>query len=224
MLNRPAAWYQVVRILAVLVLATLPLTCNVFTSAKYISAATGTAAARVAEWNVDVDDSKWPARKKTISPIPLNAITTGHPLVLFFEGVTSGGALIKKNASFPLELINDSEVSARYKVKTLVAAPAGDGPGGKGNIDDYILFYDLDGDYASIYDDALDPAVTGTTINAAGVITIAGAGVGGAALVIEPADNGIILAPGEGSRTVDVVIKPCTFTDLEFWLYIEQVN
>jgi len=209
-------------ILFIATLATLPLTSLSLTNAKYIAATGGSAAARVAKWEVDVDILNLPAKPIKISPIPYDATEAGHPLVLFFEGVTKGGEWIKKNASFPLEIINDSEVTARYKVKTLVKAPAGDGPDGKGNIDDYIFLYDLGGAYDAMYDNYDYDDIT--VDNDTGVITIEGAGEDGADLVIEPADNGIILAPREGSRIVDVVITPCTFTDLEFWLYIEQVN
>jgi len=109
------------RILAVMVVATLPLVTNAFTSAKYLAAATAGAEARVAIWDVDVDEGDLPPPAKTVDldpPYTTGADDEGHPLVLFFKGVEGGPeapTFVSKSARFPITLINNSQVAARFK-------------------------------------------------------------------------------------------------------------
>ena len=219
----PAVWW-LVRIVVVITLITLPLAISASTSARYISAGTLNARARVATWSVRFKRDGWPARKTsiTITTDPITGDTragmspNGHPLVLFFEGVPAGTAaynsagmatvsLTKKNASFPIEFTNDSEVAARFYPKIDMTAPtataAVDIVKGK------IKFYDNVNDTAGVvYDGVTIP----TAWSAIGTD-------------ITNAAHGVVLGP-KTSRTVYVVIEPCTFTGLKLGAVAVQVD
>jgi len=116
-------WFLLARILAVLTLATLPMAFGV-TNAKYIAQATSAASARVAKWKVLATAEDLPAPTKDGLDIPAQGDPDDHPLVLFFEGIVEGTpantnpvapvTFKRKKAKFPVELINDSEVTARF--------------------------------------------------------------------------------------------------------------
>lgn len=214
-LNKTAIWLTV-RLISIVTLVSLPLVSIALTEAKYIAATTDEAGARVAIWNVGVTLTGLPAGKKNITPVSPNMTGPGHPLVLFFQGINSTGGWIKQNASFPITLRNDSEVSAKYTPDILLTAPTS--AAGIAAVKANIVFFDFGGNYKDVY----DTSKPGTTLNANGEIVVAGAGPGGTNLVL-PAMTNVILAPFE-TRIVDVVIKPCTFTDLKFFVNIEQVN
>jgi len=123
--KKSLAMWWLVRILIVLTLVSLPLVNITITNAKYTAGASAAGSGRVAKWVVRVTATGLPAPTKTIPAIPNAANGTaggtaaGHPLVLFFEGRDASSpntqsTLQKKDAKFPVQLINDSEVSARF--------------------------------------------------------------------------------------------------------------
>ena len=122
-LKRTTIWL-VVQCLVILTLVTLPLTFIATTNAKYTAMASSTRTGKVAKWDVSVDVKNLPATKKTITPIPADAVNAGHPLVMFFEGKTGNTGWEKKDITFPITLINDSQVSARFTPDIEVAAPS----------------------------------------------------------------------------------------------------
>jgi hypothetical protein len=74
----------------------------------------------VAKWQVRLLAEDLPEKNKNGLTIPADVNPNGHPRVLFFEGIDVGAdpnaavSFVRKDATFPVELINESEVSARF--------------------------------------------------------------------------------------------------------------
>jgi len=192
--RKPAVWLTLARILAVLVVASIPLACNAFTAAKYLAAATAEADARVAIWDVAIDSDDLPATVKSINARPPyndGAQSGGHPLVLFFQGKKGSAddpTSVLKDAAFTMTFTNDSEVAARFIPDITVETPEDDDAFAV--VKSCIHFYD-----------AVDDASHKNDF----------------------AEEGLILAPGV-SKVIDVVIESCTFTDLKIGAIVEQAN
>jgi len=128
LLRNRAILFGLACILAVLTVATFPMVSNILTNAKYAAQSTLDAEARVAKWEVRLDNvTPLPLTPLTIAGLPaLGGTAAGHKLILFFEGLEgnkNNPDPVDGDASFKVKFVNDSEVSARFTPNITVATP-----------------------------------------------------------------------------------------------------
>ena len=151
----PRTWFTLARILAILVLVTLPLVNNA-TVAKYVAEATVEAGARVAKWEVVLDAEDVPVLPLDLTGIipPINGTGPGHKLLVFFKGLTGSGTPVGTpvtgDAAFSVDFINKSEVAALFIPKIEVDMPVD--PGRLTIVKNSIKFYDAVNDPTHLVD------------------------------------------------------------------------
>ena len=193
-IKSPTVILRLACILAIFVVATIPLAINGLTGAKYVANAAVDAGARVARWDVKIVSEDIPIEPKDLEPLVLPADVTreDHPLLLFFQGMKGNKHAptpVFGDAPLKMTIRNDSEVSARVVPTYDVEAESNTYP-----LD--ITFYETYTPATGVYSDPID--ITGT-----------GAGV--------------LLHPGE-DFLVYVLIKNSTFTNLKLGAICVQEN